>query len=607
MRSSSLADASRAVLVPGVLVALAGCSTLPPAPESEALRASVIESIRRDLDADARAVTPEVTRGPDEEENLGLSAERLEELAEISGAESYEGLEAPLGPDLSGGASSESGITLSEALELALEGDDDARAARLAPPITRAQLVQAEAAFDWVLFANLERGVTDQEQPVPIVGMTPVGTGLSRSDTFGADTGLRRRFTTNGTLEVSAGLDVFNNATPGFSRNPDPAQTATLDVVFNQPLLRGFGPDVALAEVRLAENADQDALEATRDALMTTLTDVQRAYWTLRQARDNLLIQQRLLERGIETREALRGRYGFDVTDAELADAAARVETRRGDLIRAQRTVRNASDALKRLINDPGRPLIREDVLVASEAPLSVATVYNMREAVAGALERRPDVRRALIRVQDAAVREGVARDAVLPQLDLTARLTAYGLEDDTGEAFEEAVDTDFVDAALGLAFELPIGNREALAGRRAARLRSAQSVIEYRGVARRAVEDVKGSLRDLATNYRLIEQTRLARLAAAENLRALLVEEETVRGLTPDFLNLKLNRQEALAQAEIEESRARADYAVALAEAARALGLTLEQAGVTVDPGALDSRADEVLTEPALRAATGR
>jgi len=219
-------------------------------------------------------------------------------------------------------------------------------------------------------------------------------------------------------------------------------------------------------------------------------------------------------------------------------------------------------------------------------------------------LQRRPDVRRALIRVQDAAVREGVARDAVLPQLDLSFQLSAYGLDSDTDEAFQEAFETDFVDAAIGLSFEIPLGNRDALSGRRAARLRGVQSVIDYRSVARRAVEDVKTALRNVATDYRLIEQTRLARLAAAENLRALLVEEETVRGLTPDFLNLKLNRQEALASAELEEVSARTDYAIALAEAAQALGLSLEQVGVAVDPDELDARASDALQEPALRAA---
>ncbi len=288
------------------------------------------------------------------------------------------------------------------------------------------------------------------------------------------------------------------------------------------------------------------------------------------------------------------------MTDAELADAAARVENSRGDMIRSQRCVRAASDTLKRLMNDPEVPLPDESVFVASDEPLTVKVSYDLQEAIAGAVERRPDIRRALLRVQDAAVREGVARNAVLPQLDMHIQLVAQGLDSRLGDAFDEAADTDFVDAAIGLTFELPIGNRDAEAGRRAARLRSLQSSIEYRGVARRAIEDIKSALRTVATNYRLIEQTYLARLAAAENLRALQVEEETIRGLTPDFLNLKLNRQEALAQAELEEASAKADYAVSIAVAARALGLTLEQAGVAVDPDELDSRASQLLRTPA-------
>jgi outer membrane protein TolC len=152
------------------------------------------------------------------------------------------------------------------------------------------------------------------------------------------------------------------------------------------------------------------------------------------------------------------------------------------------------------------------------------------------------------------------------------------------------------VNSAFGLEFEYPLGNREAEARRRAARLRTLQSAIDYRDAVRRAITDVKVSLRTLETNYRLIQQTRLARIAAAENLRALQVEEETIRGLTPDFLNLKLNRQEALAQAEVAEAQARADYARAAAETARALGLTLEQSGFTVDAAMLDEEATRLL-----------
>ena len=585
-----------AVLGPTALALLAGCSTLPASSASETLRQSVIDSVKRTLDEHAALDAPRPRQSaPEPTEALGLSASRVEELAELAGPESYAGTTADLGPNLLGLDSAETHITLAEAIGLALRADR-AQASRLAPPISEAELIRAEAAFDWVLFANLERSFTDQQQPVPIVGMVPVGTGLSRSDQIAADTGLRKRLTTGGTLELSANLNSFNNATPGFSRSPDPASTASLDVVLNQPLLRNFGPRVALADIRLAEDSRDDAYEATRGELISLLSDVAGAYWTLRFSRERLLVRERLLARGIETREALRGRYGFDVTDAELADAAARVESRRADVIRAQAALRDASDRLKRLIADADRSLLDESVLVASDAPITVAVSYDLKETAVAALERRPDVRRALLRVRSDAVREGVADNAVLPQLDLFVRLSAIGLERDVDDAFDEAFDQDFVDSAVGLSFELPHGNREAKARQRAARLRTLQTAIEYRDTVRSAIEDIKVALRTVETNYRLTSQTTLARIAAAENLRALLVEEETTRGLTPDFLNLKLNRQEALALAETEEALARSEYARAIADASRALALTLEQNGVQVDPDALADEADAAL-----------
>jgi outer membrane protein TolC len=96
---------------------------------------------------------------------------------------------------------------------------------------------------------------------------------------------------------------------------------------------------------------------------------------------------------------------------------------------------------------------------------------------------------------------------------------------------------------------------------------------------------DVKQALRQLDTNYRLIEQTRIARLAATENLRTLEVQKQTIRGLTPEFLDLELSRQEALAQAELREIGALTDYNLALAQYYAATGTTLQIRGIVVEP----------------------
>ncbi|MCH1932713.1 hypothetical protein L9G16_21460, partial [Shewanella sp. A25] len=87
--------------------------------------------------------------------------------------------------------------------------------------------------------------------------------------------------------------------------------------------------------------------------------------------------------------------------------------------------------------------------------------------------------------------------------------------------------------------------NRAAEAGSRQARLRRSASIIAYQRTVQRVVFDVKDALRDCIANYELIQANRSSRIAAAENLRTLKVEEETLAALTPEFLNLKFQRQD--------------------------------------------------------------
>ena len=70
---------------------------------------------------------------------------------------------------------------------------------------------------------------------------------------------------------------------------------------------------------------------------------------------------------------------------------------------------------------------------------------------------------------------------------------------------------------------------------------------------------------------------TRSYRVAQAESMRTLQVEEDLIANLTPTFLNLKLQTQAGLANARIAEFQAIADFNVAIADLYRATGTTLQ------------------------------
>ena len=87
----------------------------------------------------------------------------------------------------------------------------------------------------------------------------------------------------------------------------------------------------------------------------------------------------------------------------------------------------------------------------------------------------------------------------------------------------------------------------------------------------------MKTAVRNARTDYELLSQRDEARLAAAENLRTLTVQED-VTALTPDFLDLKFGRQEALAAAELNHIQALVNYNISLANLYAAMGTALER-----------------------------
>lgn len=563
-------------------VLIVGCAPSPFAEErAESLRRIAAAAEERESAPFAEREVPTRETAARQKTDLGFSEERIKELGEMAGGTSYRSMRPDVGPDLVGDAASTVVITLEDAIRVALENNIDLRAVSYGPAISEQALIAADAAFDWLFFTGVEWQSIDQPQRLRIVGTTPVGAISQVNESVAWTTGVRKPLRTGGSFDASFNLTYLNDATPFSQVSPDPSRLATIDLGLNQPLLRGFGRDAAEAEIRLAENQTQRAAQDTRRQLLLLVREVQRQFYLINLAQARLMIQQRLLERGVETRDVLAGRLEFDVRPAEFSDARARVESRRAALIRAQQTLREQSDRLKALLDSEQFPLADETLLLPA-IDLSVAPVmFNLLDAVTEALQNRPELQVALLNIDDAAIRQRFAENAKLPLLDLNLRAQIGAIDDSTGDALQELADTDFVNYIAGLQFEQPIGNRGPDAVFRQRRLERLQSVLNYAAAVRNAVLEVKNALRRVVNNYALIEQTRVARLAAAENLRALLVEEQTLRGLTPDFLNLKLNRQEALAQAELEEAVAIFDYKISLAEFYDSTGVSLDRLGI--------------------------
>ncbi|MFM2163861.1 MAG: hypothetical protein RL325_298 [Planctomycetota bacterium] len=470
-------------------------------------------------------------------------------------------------------------LSLQAAIESAVRNNLDAETARIGRAITRNDLDQAEAAFDWV--AGASTGYARDDQPsvgilIPGSGGTTVIPNVNNQKNWNFGASVGRALDSGGSVSLSGQTSRIDNQLDGVY-SPDPAWSSAVTLGITQPLLRGFGSDVALAQVRLAENSDRQSAEALRGRLLDVVAGTQQAYWSLVSARARLVSAEWLVSVGEEVRDVLAKRREFDATLAQYANAVATVEQRKALVIEARRRLSEAGNALKAIINSPDLPVGGEVDVVPADAPSDAPFEANLRAALEQAFAKSPAIQLALIGIDSAGIGVTVAENGTLPQLDLAASTSWFGLEGSFGDAASEIGEGDFVNYAAGLQFSQAIGNRAAEAEYRSARLRRSQSLVVYDQAVQSTVLAVKNAMTDCVAFRQLVEQNRVYRLAQAENLRALLVDEKTLAALTPEFLQLKFQLQNGLAAAEDAYFASLVGYQSAVAALQRATGTGLE------------------------------
>ncbi|MGB0766150.1 MAG: TolC family protein [Phycisphaeraceae bacterium] len=590
-----------ALLAASCALAAIGCSK-PHGLTTTELREALLADHREKLEGRAEEVRAE--RQPNEfeaslervlkkakEDGVQLPEDRqtvqqnIDAADGISGADAYADQPLDAGDALLlGEAAPTVALDLKSALRKAIEHNIDLRVARLTPQISEEQLKQAEAVFDTALFANANFSELDTPQPP---GVIPGLSGDQQSETRSLATGIRKDLTTGGRITAQAQVSR-NQQNPSFF-GVTSFYDADILLQLEQPLLRGFGSDVTEANIRLATIATR----ADRVALYQTTIDlaaaVEQAYWQLAASRKALLIQQRLRDRTIQMRDKLEPRIGFDLLLADLNEVNARVDQRFADVLRAQENVRSLSDQLKRLINDPDLPVIDEALLEPTQTPTDAPITFSLLDQVTTALQQRPEIETALLAIDDADVRRVVADNAKLPILNLVASANANGLDvDNAGDALGNTIDFDYIDYALGLQFEQPLGNAAARSLFTQRTLERQRALENYRSQAQLVTLEVKDALRSVGTNYRLIDTTRSQRRASALSLEVAAIQlEKGGRNEAETFttrVDRVLARQDALAQAELAEVQALTDYMIALSELKRATGTSLDQAGVAIE-----------------------
>jgi outer membrane protein TolC len=464
-------------------------------------------------------------------------------------------------------------MPLREITQRAVANNLNVRVSGYTPAIDETRITEAEARFDPDFFAGATYKASRQQ--------VPQFTG-DNSDQWQFEIGVRQQLPSGGQIEVKYAPNRFNLQDPGDDTDGT-GYLNNLELNVTQPLLRDFGNDINRARIVINQNNQRISVLDFRKDLEDLLSKIEETYWRLVQANENVRIQESLLQRTMDTADILSKRFGQDVTMEQISTSVSRVESARADLIRAKQRVKDLSDQLKNFMNDDEFPVAGGALLLPKDTPMQSAITFDVKDSLDTALLNRLELGQQQIRTDSATVALKVAKNNLLPQLNLVGSVGTSALGSDFSTSISDTAGGDNINWSLGLQFVQKIGNREALAIYRRAQLQRLQAIEQYRALIDQVTLDIQTTQREVEASWQSIGQNRKARYSAAKALETIEIIEGGGEALSPNFIERKLSRQQELAQAERAEADSIAAYNIAIAKLEQAKGTLLRFNNVTL------------------------
>ncbi len=443
------------------------------------------------------------------------------------------------------------------------------------PGISEAALIQAEAVFDPSVFGQSNWASTDEPaNPSPTT---------TNGQAWTNQLGVRETLPTGATVSAFAQTIYHDLALAPGATNAINYQSA-LNLTIDQPLLRGFGSDYNQASIYLAQRDLRVSQADFKKTVIQTISSAEKAYQNLVLARTAVEINERLVIASRETYDIIYKRLGLDVTKESMGLVQTSLLQHEESLLTAQENYRNASDALKNIMNDPELPTRSNILINPIDRPTSAPFNYSSEECIVQALEQRPEMEEARLKLEQANIVVKVSKEDLLPHLDLVAGMQSNALDGSLERSFAHTISpANFIDWNAGVSLDFPLGNRAAESALVGNQLKQRQAIENMMQVADNVVADVKSNLHAVLSGYTDIQYLDRVRVAAADTIEG-NIELTPIRPKDPADLNVKLQEQQALASAELALATAIVNYNIAVEQLEAAKGTLLEYDHIALD-----------------------
>ncbi|HEX3036565.1 MAG TPA: TolC family protein [Thermodesulfobacteriota bacterium] len=507
-------------------------------------------------------------------------------------------------------------LSLEEAKRIALINNRDIQIERKNLEIALGNILTERGAFDPVL--NLTTSYTDAEIPT---SSTFIEGGSVNEKEFAIGGGGPTRFIITGTGGVTGIVPTAENGITGIlptgtfynlfnfslsrveTDSPieelSPSWFSSLSFTVGQDLLRNFGFNANLAQLRVARRTGDISRKELEARITDVLLNVETAYWNLVAAGENLELAKTALSlaEDLQRRNEIQVEVGV-LPRVAITQAKSEVAARQVDVIRAENDLQATKDTL---LNILALPLIVD--VVPTDEPVTDLKKFDEDEALKVAIEKRPELEQAKLDIENREVLKKFYSNQRLPRLAIQGTVNLQGLggdenpnrivfgdgepdpisdmfDDSYRDSFRNLFHGEFPTWEVLAIFSFPIFNWTARGNYIQASADLDRSVIAYKRTTEDVALDVRNAIREVENSLRRIEAARTANQLVGEVLGN---EEERFRvgiGTTRDVLEA----QRDLVNEQTQLIRAIADYNIALAQLERAKGTLVKMSGVQIE-----------------------
>jgi outer membrane protein TolC len=394
------------------------------------------------------------------------------------------------------------------------------------------------------------------------------GQGLFQEQNSIYDSGLEQLIPTGGKIRLGytlSDLDNNVNLSGGFpipANNVFTKQYQTfVGATFLQPLLKNGGFTPTLAGIRLAALDSDIAFQEYRRQLMLLIYQAEGAYWNLYFAQeqihffdDSVAVAQNVLN---DSQEKFKAGQGAELDVMESQSALALRNTKRNDAVQGYYEALGHLQALTGAMPSPDRNGADAPTVRVVDDPHKTNALPTYGDSFEVAFSLNPDYLIQKGKMNQERLRLGVAKNQMLPELDLKAAYGFNGLGATPADSWDVARSEQYPSWSVGFELIVPLeGNIKGRNYYKAASLRLQEAYLNLKGaqtqianavnIAIQKAQAWRQSIRSYETVVHYNEELLQTQL---ERLKAGTVETEKVLEVEAGLLDSRQNLASALAQ----------------------------------------------------------